>query len=201
MPFDFYWIIEVVFAPQLHINDEGIAIDSDDHLSYFDYGKIEPRLIPVISTPYRRSLQSLINLWQAVNECSQHNRGSALFTFGAVAMNLHFQTLVELKGGAPVVVLYGEPDVGKTTIANAAMIVLGIEACTFRGMRREYFVHLASQTSLGLMYDDPNKVQEVENIIVDFYNGMTRGSFKRGLETPRCGFLLACNFSLGKIQR
>lgn len=116
-------------------------------------------------------------------------------------MNLHFQTLVELKGGAPVVVLYGEPDVGKTTIANAAMSILGIEACTFRGTRREFFLHLASQTTLGLMYDDPNKVQEVENIILDFYNGMTRGSFKRGLETPKCGFLLACNFSLGKIQR
>ena len=117
--FDFYW---VVFAPQLHINDEEIAIDSDDHLSYFDYGKIEPRLIPVISTPYGRSLQSLINLWEA--ECSQHNSGSALFTFGAVAMNMHFQTLVELKGGAPVVVLYGEPDVGKTTIVNAATLTL-----------------------------------------------------------------------------
>lgn len=48
------------------------------------------------------------------------------------------------------------------------------------------------------MYDDPNKVQEEENITIDFYNGMTRGSFKRGLKT---GFVLACNFSLGKIQR
>jgi len=51
------------------------------------------------------------------------------------------------------------------------------------------------------MYDDPNKISEVENIIIDFYNGMTRGGFKRGLETPQCGFLLACNFTLGKIQR
>ena len=67
-------------------------------------------------------------------------------------------------------------------------------------MRREYFVHLAAQTSLGLMYDDPNKVQEVEDIIINFYNGMTRGSFKRGLGTPHCGLLLPCNFSLGKIQ-
>ena len=116
-------------------------------------------------------------------------------------MNLHFQTIVELKGGAPIVVLYGEPDVGKTTIANAAMSILGIEACTFRGMTREYFMHLASQTSLGLMYDDPNKMQEIENIIVDFYNGITRGSFKRGLETARCGVLIACNFSLGNFQR
>ena len=117
------------------------------------------------------------------------------------AMNMHFQTLVELKGGAPVVVLYGEPDVGKTIVSNAAMSVLGIEACNFRGLRREFFVHLASQTSLGLLYDDPNKVNEVENVIIDFYNGMTRGGFKRGLETPRCGFLLACNFTLGTIQR
>jgi len=43
-------------------------------------------------------------------------------------MNLHFQTLVKLKGGAPVVVLYGEPDVGKTTIGNVAMSILEIEA-------------------------------------------------------------------------
>ena len=57
---------------------------------------------------------------------TRHNSGAALFTYGAVAINLHFQTLVELKGGAHVVVLYGEPDVG---ITNAAMSVLGIEAC------------------------------------------------------------------------
>lgn len=116
-------------------------------------------------------------------------------------MNMHFLTVVELKGGAPIVVLYGEPDVGKTTFASAAMSILGIEACKFRGIRREYLVHLASQTSLGLFYDDPNKVAEVENAIIDFYNAITRGSFDRGLETPRCGFLLGCNFPLGKIQR
>ena len=151
--------------------------------------------------PHKPSLEGLIDLWKATETCSQHNRQSALFTFGAVAMNLHFQTIVELKGGAPIVVLYGEPDVGKTTIANAAMSILGIEACIFRGMTQEYFMHLASQMSLGLMYDDPNKMQEIENIIVDFYNGITRGSFKRGLQTERCGVLIACNFSLGNFQR
>lgn len=186
---------------QLHLNEEGYEIDQDQRRSYFHVTQIEPRLMPSIQTPYVRSCTGILNLWGAIETAAQHNRGSALFTFGAVAMNLHFQTLVELKGGAPVVVLYGEPDVGKTTIANAAMSVLGIEACSFRGMRREYFIHLASKTSLGLMYDDPNKISEVENIIIDFYNGMTRGGFKRGLETPQCGFLLACNFTLGKIQR
>ena len=85
--------------------------------------------------------------------------------------------------------LYGEPDVGKTTIANAAMSALGIEACSFRGTRCEYFVHLASQTSLGLIYDDPNKIQEVESIILDFYNQVTRGSFKV------TGYSLLINYS------
>lgn len=125
-------------------------------------------------------------VWRAIEICSQHNSGATLFTFGAVAMNMHFQTLVELKGGAPVVVLYGEPDVGKTTIANAAMSAIGVEECSFRGMRREYFVHLASKTSLGLVYDDPNQVFEVENIIIDFYNQITRGSFKRGSQVWIC---------------
>ena len=152
-------------------------IDTDRHKIYFDQHNIEPRLLPVIHMPYSRSLQSLKDLWLALKCCTQHNMEPALFTLGAVAMNMHFQTLVKLKGGAPVVVLYGEPEVGKTTIANAAMSVAGIEACSFRGTRREYFVHLAARTSLGLLYDDPNKVQEVENIIIDFYNGMTRGSF------------------------
>ena len=70
---------------------------------------------------------------------AQHNSVSALCTFGTLAMKLHFQSLVELKGGAPVVVLYGEPDVGKPPIANAATSVLGIDAYSFRGMRREFF--------------------------------------------------------------
>ena len=46
----------------------------------------------------------------------------ALFTLGAVAMNMHFQTLVELKGGAPVVVLYEEPDVGESIKHYASII-------------------------------------------------------------------------------
>lgn len=32
-------------------------------------------------------------------------------------------------------------------------------------------------------HNNPNKIGEVENIINDFYNGMTRGRFKCGLET------------------
>ena len=63
------------------------------------------------------------------------------------------------------------PDDSKTTIANTAMNILSIEACTFRGRWREYFGgQLTFYTSLELMYDDPNKVKEVENIIIDFYN-------------------------------
>ena len=80
------------------MNEDEIAIDSDDHKSYFSYKVIEPLLIPVINTPYQCFIDYLINLWKAVEICSQHNGASALLTFGAVAMNMHFQTLVELKG-------------------------------------------------------------------------------------------------------
>ena len=186
---------------QLHLNEEGYEIEHNDRQTYNNFSNIEKRLIPAVVQPYRRSKTALVNLWDCIQTVTQHNAKAALFTFGSVAMNLHFQTIVEYKGGAPIVVLYGEPDTGKTSVANAAMSCLGVEACMFRGLCREYFLHLAQQTSLVLFYDNPNHVQEIESIIVDFYNGMTRGSFKRGFETPRCGFMLACNFTLGKIQR
>ena len=127
---------------QLHFNEDGCAIDPDSQKMYFDYKKIEPHLIPCTVAPYQRSLRPLVDLWRDVEVISQHNSAATLLTSGAIAMNLHFQALVELKGGAPVVVLYGEPDVEKKTIANAAMIALVIEACSYKGMRQEYFVHL-----------------------------------------------------------
>lgn len=37
-----------------------------------------------------------------------------------------------------------------------------------------FFIILFMNTIV--IFDDPNKVQEVENIIIDFYNGMARGS-------------------------
>ena len=133
------------------MDEDGDIINLENHRIYLDRHQLEPCLLPRLNSPYASSNQGLLNLWNAIEVCSQHNSDAALFTFGAVAMNLHFQALVTLKGGAPVVVLYGEPDVGETTIASAAMSILGIEACTFRGMRREFFGHLASQTSLGLI--------------------------------------------------
>lgn len=62
-----------------------------------------------MKSPYIPSPDGLTKLWNAVEICAQHNNDVALFTVGAVAMNMHFQTLVDLKGGSPVVVLYGEP--------------------------------------------------------------------------------------------
>ena len=187
---------EIFTLLQLHLNDEGKVIDTDDHNTYFD-----SKHKPVVYTPFSPSLQTLVDLFQAIEICTQHNRDCALLTFGAVAMNSHHQTIVEEKGGAPIVVLYGQPDTCKTLTTAAVLSILGIEKCIYRGTRREYFVHLAAQTSLGLMYDDPNRVQEVENVIVDFHNAIKRGSFVRGTEKPCCGIIIACNFTLGKIQR
>ena len=89
------------------------------------------------------------NLWKVIETCAQYNSGEALFIFDAVAMNMHFQTLVERSQENQML--------EKQQLIIAAMSMLGTEACSFRGMRQEYFVHLAAQTSLGLMYDNPIK--------------------------------------------
>ena len=74
----------------IHLNEDGMQIDPDSRVSYFQITQIEPCLLLVIPTPYRQSDRGLVNSWEAVETASQHNAPAALFTFGAVAMNMHF---------------------------------------------------------------------------------------------------------------
>ena len=142
------------------MKDDGTIIHAGEHRIYLYKQHVEPLLLPVINLPFRTSLQGLTLLWNPVEICSQHNSMLRFLLLEYSSSNeFVLSDTCRLKGGAPVMVLYGEPDVGKTTIAYAAISVLGIEACTFRGTKREYFIHLASQTLLGLIYDDSSKVQ------------------------------------------
>ena len=81
----------------MHINEHGEVIDSEEQRTYIDYKSIGPKLIPAIPKPYSRTLVLLCQLWEAIKTSSQHNSGAALFTFGAMAMNLHFQSVVNEK--------------------------------------------------------------------------------------------------------
>jgi len=77
------------------MREDGTVIHSGEHAIFLDKQNIEPRLLPLINTPFVSSKDPLINLWKAIEICSQHNSDAALFTFGAVAMNMHFQTLID----------------------------------------------------------------------------------------------------------
>lgn len=63
-----------------------------------DRKEIEPCLQPILNSPYIPLQGGLVNLWYAIEIYAQYNSDATLFTFGAVAMNIHFQTLVNLKG-------------------------------------------------------------------------------------------------------
>ena len=80
------------------MKEYGTIIHAGECRIYSDKQHVEPLPLPVINLPFLPSLQGLILLWNAVEICSQHNSNAALLTFGAVAMNLYFQALVDLKG-------------------------------------------------------------------------------------------------------
>ena len=80
------------------MKEDGTIINAGEHRIYLDKQHIEPRLLPVINSPFHLSLQGFTSLWNAVEIRSQHNSDAAFFTFGAIAMNVHFHSLVDLKG-------------------------------------------------------------------------------------------------------
>ena len=53
------------------------------------------------------------------------NFPSALLILGGVGVGVHYEQIVKLYGGVPIIMAYGHPVSGKSTTVNAAMAVIG----------------------------------------------------------------------------
>lgn len=158
----------IVFILQLHMDENGVVIDSDEHRTFFDYQHIEPRLIPAISAPFRPSKRPLKRLWRAlknVPSITVLQLFSHLTLWLWICISSHWLSWkVELLWWCCM----GSQMLAKPPLPMLPWACLGLKLAALGGCGENFFINLASQTSLGLIYDDPNKVQKVENITVDF---------------------------------
>ena len=91
----------------------------------------------------------------ALQESYCNNFPSALFVLGVHALHVHYGLLVQLVGGVPAGVLYGDVQTGKSTAMEAALSLLGTQESHYRKRCSDvHFLRITSQTTLGLVLDD-----------------------------------------------
>ena len=107
--------------------------------------------------------------------------------------------LLQVVGGVPIGVLYGDVQTGKTTAMEAALSLLGTQASHYPKRCSDVrFFQMTAQTTLGLVLDDLTEAGGlVEKIMVLF----DRKTVDSGgiLIKPRTSFMTALNMKQFKL--
>ena len=150
-------------------------------------------------SPHNLDSAALTELLDALEASYCNNFASALFVLGVHVLHLHYERLLQLVGGVPVGVLYGDMQTGKSTAMEAALSLLGTQDSHFRKRCSDVrFLRVTSQTTLGLVLDDLTQAGGLVEKIMVLFDGKTVES---GGETikPRTSFMTALNRSCFKL--
>lgn len=150
-------------------------------------------------SPHNLNPAALTELVDALHDSYCNNFPSALFVLGVHLLHLHYELLLQLVGGVPVGVLYGDVQTGKSTAMEAALSLLGTQESHYRKRCSDVrFLRITSQTTLGLVLDDLTQAHGLVEKIMVLFDGK---AVESGGETfrPRTSFMTALNMSCFKL--
>jgi hypothetical protein len=111
-------------------------------------------------------------------------------------------------GGCPIPVLHGPPETGKS---KAILSSLSLFGCSDSGYfvkgTNAFFINRSSESTLPYGIDDPNlkgtktNFLDLNELIVDLYNGAKSANAHKGSQKPRSSPILATNFNLKNDSR
>ena len=131
-------------------------------------GWIAKRISDIACEAYASDVSpALTELVHALHDSYCNNFPSALFVLGVHLLHLHYELLLQLVGGVPVGVLYGDVQTGKSTAMEAALSLLGTQESHYRKRCSDVrFLQITSQTTLGLVLDDLTQAQSLVGKII-----------------------------------
>ena len=134
-------------------------------------------------------------------DCTGHNACAALIAVAAGALTLHYETIREVLSNFPVPVFYGPPGTGKTTTLRCVMATLGASQHIYSKVTSASIRTTLSQSSVPVGIDDPSSKKEIEEIVVQLYNGEAVSTVTHGMQIPKAGLILTSNFPLNSSPR
>ena len=194
-----------VLNERVHIDEKGEALDPMDSPYIWIHQLLDKNLAAKVlvcrnKIEQRRSLSNLIS---ALKNCYQQNTPAALLTLGAQILCLHYESFHKIgKFLVPATVVFGKINCGKSLATKAALSMLGIQDSNYITFSTESKMRsLTSQTSLGVVLDDPKDANEISQKIL-YHFDLAKACNHTTTVLPKCTFITSMNFDcLDKLCR
>ena len=147
-----------------------------------------------LATPVTPSRDAVRNLILAMQKSYVNNFPSALLALGAQLLNLHYECMVQqVADGVPIAVLYGDVQCGKSRAMQAALSLLGTQQSHFiKRCPDMKFMTITTQTTLGLVLDDPTDAKAICEKIMLLFDGNSIEQHSSSV-SPRTTFMTSLN--------
>lgn len=140
--------------------------------------------------PDRSALRNAI---QVMQRAFLNNFPSSLLVLAAHLLNIHYESLLPVVGGIPIAVLYGDVQCGKSTATKVCLSLTGTQDSHFLGRCADVtFVRATTQTTLGLVLDDPTSHNAITEKVMLLFEGKTIEQNGVALR-PRTSFMTSIN--------
>lgn len=155
-------------------------------------------LMPLSTEPLNKIVQFL--------QVTKHNALSSLLTLSGVIMAFHYETILSIWSGSPIVVAVGPSETGKSTAITIGLSMIGVaETAKYVSGSTSFFLERCGASTLPFGVDDPPKpnskaLLNPADIIISVYNGSKTANMKSNI-TPHSCPIFASNFNISSDQR
>lgn len=186
--------------------DEQMQVDGEVTAETESLTVFNPNLGVEVKTPSpklaKRDPLALYNLVEAMHRFhGEANIEPAMLMLGAVAMGLHYQTIMKVEGRFPLVNAIGDPGTNKTVAAINALSLTGMQDC---GVLHKISTPAIYETlkrlgGLSIVLDDPEKSKDLDEMLKGLYNGAPRRVYEN-FQEPHSSLIITSNHACGDSQ-
>ena len=153
-----------------------------------------------IADPRKKSLASpifsaapLSQLLDALEANYGTNFPGALLVLGGYILAIHYEALIDIYNKVPATLVHGEVQCGKSAITRAALSTMGVQQANFfSSMSDVKTFAFSSQTTLGMVLDDPCDLKQVSNKLTHHFQKSVAATMSYEY-SPRTTFITSMN--------
>ncbi len=192
---DGHWVFDDC---QFDKNGNPVNLSTSSYVFDSSIGRSDGIPRPRIIQPNPNALPNLLAAMKEFHGSAQID--AAVFVLGWSCACVHYQSIMKAEGYFPILNMYGDPGNGKTTMSENGLALAGWrgdDGSFSRISESALYEHLDKISSLPIVYDDPEKKVDLDELIKRAYNGKPRKVRER-TQTPRSSLCLTTNHVIGE---